>query len=255
LNPQQHLVPVWGTGTGVGTAHGFREFIAGEIGVAASDVAFWDVMFHDLTPPAIVGRDDELLSAPRLDNLCSAWAAIAALSDARADAWIGVVALFDHEEVGSETNRGASSPVLESTLERRDEWRRALSASHCLSADMAHATHPNYADRHEPGHWIAMNGGPVVKTNASQRYATDARSVLPFLDACERAGVPVQHYVNRSDLPCGSTIGPITAARLGITTVDVGAPQLAMHSARELMGAADPALYRAALAAYLTAQG
>jgi aspartyl aminopeptidase len=258
LNAQQHLVPVWGIGTA--DDGGFRRFLADELGVDAKDIVFWDLMFHDVTPSAIIGRDGELVSAPRIDNLCSAWAAVDAIATSTADAgWISVVALFDHEEIGSSTNRGAGSPILESTLERitlalgggRDEWRRALAASHCVSADMAHATHPNYAERHEPNHWIALNGGPVVKTNVSQRYATDARSVGPFVDACERAGVPLQQYVHRGDLPCGSTIGPITAARLGITTVDVGAPQLAMHSARELMGSADPAHYRAALAAYL----
>jgi aspartyl aminopeptidase len=116
---------------------------------------------------------------------------------------------------------------------------------------MAHATHPNYTDRHEPGHWIALDGGPVVKTNASQRYATDARSAAVFIEACERAKVPVQQYAHRGDLPCGSTIGPITAARLGIPTVDVGAPQLSMHSARELMATGDVARYRDALAAFL----
>src|SRR5262249_39445654 len=155
------------------------------------------------------------------------------------------------EEIGSTSNRGASSPILESLLERitiglgggRDEWRRALAASMCLSADMAHATHPNYSERHEPGHWIEINGGPAVKTNVSQRYSTDARSAAQFIDACKNAGVPLQHYVHRNDMVCGSTIGPITAARLGIPTVDIGAPQLSMHSARELMGSADPATY------------
>ena len=115
----------------------------------------------------------------------------------------------------------------------------------------AHATHPNYSERHEPGHWIAMNGGPVVKTNVSQRYATDARSAARFLDACRSVDVPVQRYVHRNDMVCGSTIGPLTAARLGVPTIDVGAPQLAMHSAREMMGSADPDLYRRAMTAFL----
>ena len=132
-----------------------------------------------------------------------------------------------------------------------DGWHRMLAGSVCVSADMAHATHPNYPERHDPGHWIALNGGPVVKTNVNGRYASDARSAVAFLDACERAGVPVQHYSHRNDMPCGSTIGPITAARLGIPTVDVGAPQLAMHSARELMGAEDPEYLASALIAFL----
>jgi aspartyl aminopeptidase len=116
---------------------------------------------------------------------------------------------------------------------------------------MAHATHPNYAERHEPEHQIAVNGGPVIKSNANLRYATDAGTSARFALACEEAGVPVQRYVNRTDLPCGSTIGPITAARLGIPTVDVGVAQLSMHSSRELAGADDPTHYRAALTAWL----
>jgi aspartyl aminopeptidase len=116
---------------------------------------------------------------------------------------------------------------------------------------MAHATHPNYADRHEPGHLIALDGGPVLKVNSNVRYASDAESAAPFVLACEQAGVPLQRYAHRSDLPCGSTIGPITAAQLGIRTFDVGAPQLAMHSARELCGAEDPVRYAQAMAAFL----
>ncbi|HEV3227731.1 MAG TPA: M18 family aminopeptidase [Acidimicrobiales bacterium] len=253
LNPQQHLNPLWAIG-----GADFGAFVAAELGVEAPELAFWDLMFHDVTPSALIGRNDEFVSASRLDNLCSSWAAIDALISADDPTSIAVVALFDHEEIGSSSNRGAASPVLESTLERitlslgggRDEWRRALAASSCLSADMAHATHPNYSERHEPNHWIALNGGPVVKTNVSQRYATDARSAPDFIAACDDAGVPVQHYVHRNDMVCGSTIGPITAARLGIATLDVGAPQLAMHSARELMGSADVAWYRDAMRAF-----
>jgi aspartyl aminopeptidase len=259
LNPQQHLVPVWGIGSSA--PDGFRHFLACELAVDPGDVLFWDVMFHDVERGAVIGREEELISAPRLDNLASCWAAVHAIAaDTDADA-IRVIALFDHEEIGSTTNRGAGSSLLDATLERithglsgdHDAWRRALAGSICLSADMAHATHPNYPERHEPGHWIALDGGPVVKTNASQRYATDARSAAVFIEACDRAGVPLQQYVHRGDLPCGSTIGPITAARLGIPTVDVGAAQLSMHSARELMATGDAAKYRAALSAFLAA--
>jgi aspartyl aminopeptidase len=256
LNAQQHLVPIWGVGGGEEGA--FRRFVADELGVAPADVLAWDLMVHDVNPSAVVGQDDELIAAPRLDNQCSCWAGIDALLEvAPALTRPAMVVLFDHEEVGSGSAQGAASPLVETVLERvlggdRESMRRALAGSLCASADMAHATHPNYAERHEPNHWIALNGGPVIKQNASLRYATSARSAAAFVEACERAGVPVQHYVNRNDLPCGSTIGPITAARLGIESVDVGAPQLAMHSARETMGSADPALYRAALAAFLS---
>lgn len=253
LNPQQHLVPLWSLDQG-----DFHGFLTHEIGAAEGDVVFWDLMLHDTNPGAVIGRDLEFISAPRLDNLCSCWAAIDALTEAVSSGAINVVALFDHEEIGSSSNRGASSPLLESTLERitlglgggREEWRRALAGSVCLSADMAHATHPNYSERHEPNHWIALNRGPVVKTNVSERYATDAASVSQFMEACAGGGVPLQHFVSRNDMPCGSTIGPITAARLGIRTFDLGAPQLAMHSARELMGAADADLYRRALTTF-----
>lgn len=259
LNPQQHMVPVWGVGTS--DEAGFRKFLACELGLDGddgSDILAWDVMVHDTTPSAVVGRDEDMVAAPRLDNLCSCWAAIGALT-AAASAELDrpvMVMLFDHEEVGSGSGRGAGSPIIEAVLERvlagdMDAFRRALAGSICASADMAHATHPNYAERHEPNHWIALNGGPVIKSNASLRYATESISAAVFIEACDRAGVPVQHYVNRNDLPCGSTIGPITASRLGIPSVDVGAAQLAMHSARETMGSSDPALYRAALTSFL----
>jgi aspartyl aminopeptidase len=260
LNAQQHLSPVWGVGDP--TTGGFTAFIAGELGVAPDAVLAWDLMVHDLAPGTLAGLDEELISAPRLDNLCSAWAGLTALSAvaaAGAGPWIPVVVLFDHEEIGSTTARGAASTLLPSVVERigasvgggREELHRSLAGSLCASADMAHATHPNYVDRHEPGHQIRLNGGPVLKVNSNQRYATEATSAAAFVLACEQAGVPFQRYAHRSDLPCGSTIGPITAAGLGITTFDVGAPQLAMHSARELAGTDDAGMYAAALAAFL----
>ena len=221
-------------------------------------------MLHDVAPSAVIGVDDELISAPRLDNLCSSWAGLEALlavadEGASAPRQVPLLVLFDHEEIGSTSNRGAASALLPAITERivrglggdRDDHLRALAASVCCSADMAHATHPNYADRHEPGHQIALNGGPVLKVNSNVRYASDASSSASFVLACEQAGVPLQRYAHRSDLPCGSTIGPITAAAMGVATVDIGAPQLAMHSARELCGAADPGHYTAAMTAFL----
>ncbi|MBL8775707.1 MAG: M18 family aminopeptidase [Acidimicrobiales bacterium] len=264
LNRQAHLTPVWGLGTPV--EGGFRTLVAESIGADPGEVIAWDAMAHDLTPSTLLGVDDELVSAPRLDNLCSCWAATHALLDAAvaaddlAGARTAVLCLFDHEEVGSTTERGAGGALLPAILERivasrgggTVELRRALAASRCASADMAHAVHPNYVERYEPDHHVALNGGPVIKTNVNQRYATDAVGAAEFRLACERAGVPVQEYVNRSDLPCGSTIGPLTAAALGVATVDVGVAQLAMHSARELSGAEDPPRFAAALAAFLS---
>jgi len=263
LNPQQHLTPVWGVG--VPDEGGFRRFLAGELDIAADDVLSWDVMVHDVTPPSVLGIDGELLASARLDNLCSCEAAIAALIDA-ADhrergegASIPAICLYDHEEVGSSSATGADGVLLRSVLDRSvlarggegDDFHCALAGSVCASADMAHATHPNYGERHEPDHHVAVNGGPVLKVNANQRYATDAESAAVFAEACDRAGVPMQHFVSRNDMPCGSTIGPITAARLGVATVDVGIAQLSMHSARELCGTADPPMFTAALTEFL----
>jgi aspartyl aminopeptidase len=262
LNAQQHLSPVWGLGDV--TPGAFTAFVAGELEVEPGAVLAWDLMLHDLTASSFVGIDEDLISAPRLDNLCSSWAGLEALlavtsDDAAPLAQVPVLVLFDHEEIGSTSDRGAASPLLPAVTERivlalgggRDDHLRALAASTCCSADMAHATHPNYADRHEPGHHIALNGGPVLKVNSNVRYASDAGSSATFVLACEQAGVPLQRYAHRSDLPCGSTIGPITAARMGVPTFDIGAPQLAMHSARELCGADDPVHYAAAMAAFL----
>ncbi len=257
LNRQTHLNPVWSLG---GPEPGrFVGFLAAELGVAADEVLAWDVMAHDVNPATLAGLDDELISAPRLDNLCSCASAVSALVAARPTATVAVISLFDHEEVGSTSATGAGGAFLESVLEQsvlarggdRSAHLRALAGSACASADMAHATHPNYPERHEPAHPVRVNGGPVIKTNTNQRYATDARSDAWLAEACRAAGVPFQRFVSRSDMPCGSTIGPITAARLGIPTVDVGVAQLAMHSVRELCGAADPALFTRALTAWL----
>jgi aspartyl aminopeptidase len=261
LNPQDHLSPIWGLGSPA--PGGFAAFVAAELEIDPAAIVAWELMAHDLTPGCLAGVDDELVSAPRLDNLLSCWAGVEALVagvvDTGAPTQIPLLVLFDHEEVGSTSDRGAASTLLPALTERivlslgggREEVLRALAASVCCSADNAHATHPNYADRHEPGHLIELNKGPVLKVNSNGRYATDAASAASFVEACEQAGVPHQRYAHRSDLPCGSTIGPITAARLGIPTFDIGAPQLAMHSVRELGGSADPAHYTAALAAFL----
>lgn len=266
LNAQTHMAPVWDLDTDRGTEADFVTTIAAAAGVDPGQVLSWDAMVHDLTPSRRTGRDGVFVSAPRLDNLCSSFAGVLGLIDAVGDAdeagdapVVPVVCLYDHEEVGSTSATGADSTLLVSVLERivatadgtRDDLHAALAASVGLSADMAHATHPNYTDRHEPEHHVTLNEGPVVKSNANQRYASDAESVATYLQACDDAGVPTQHFVGRADLPCGSTIGPVTAARLGISTVDVGIAQLAMHSARELCGADDPSWYRASMASFL----
>ncbi|PBJ01667.1 putative M18 family aminopeptidase 2 [Rhodococcus erythropolis] len=259
LDPQRHVNGIWGVGS---KPKSFIGFVAERADVAASSVLGWELMTHDLAPSAVVGVDKELVSAPRLDNQGTCYAgtqALLAATDSPGEQ-IPVLALFDHEEVGSMSDRGAFSDLLNTVLERivlgrgggREEFLQAMAGSVCASGDMAHATHPNYPDRHEPAHRIEINGGPVLKVNQNLRYATDAAGAGEFALACDQAGVPMQRYVHRADLPCGSTIGPITASRTGLSTVDVGAPQLAMHSARELMGAADVRMYADALGAFLT---
>ncbi len=257
LDKQLHLMPIWGLGS---SADGdLSRFLAARLpNVDAGDIVSWDLMFHDLTPPARLGAERDLLAAGRLDNLCSCWAAIEALSSQAGPAHVSMACLFDHEEVGSASTTGAAGPLLETVVDRlvlarggTDEDRhRALAASICISADMAHAVHPNYPERHDPAHRPVPNRGPVLKVNANQRYATSAETAALFLRACRAADVPSQVFVSRNNLPCGSTIGPITATRLGIATVDVGCAQLSMHSARELCGAEDPAFLADALAAF-----
>ncbi|OBH18941.1 M18 family aminopeptidase [Mycolicibacter sinensis] len=256
LDPQRHLNAVWAAG---GAPRDFLGYVAERAGVQRRDVLGLDLMTHDLAPSAVTGAGQDFVSAPRLDNQASCYAGLEALLSARGGRYLPVLALFDHEEVGSTSDHGAGSELLLTVLERitlaaggdREDFLRRLAGSTLASADMAHATHPNYPDRHEPGHQIAINAGPVLKVQPNLRYATDGRTAATFALACDQAGVALQRYEHRADLPCGSTIGPMSAARTGIPTVDVGAPQLAMHSARELMGAHDVASYAAALTAFL----
>jgi aspartyl aminopeptidase len=248
LDRQQHLTPIWGLGD---VAEGdFRAWLAGELGVPGTDVLGWDLACFDHQPSAVLGRRGELLAAPRLDNLCSSFGALEALLALR---WTpgttgpAAIVLFDHEEVGSASATGADSTWLASTLEQRAlslgmdraAHLAALGDSLLLSADMAHATHPNHPGRHEPGHWVRLGGGPVIKHNVNQRYATDALGAAEFRRCCQAVDVEVQEYSHRGDLPCGSTIGPLASAQLAVRTVDVGMAQLSMHSAREMMAVGD----------------
>ncbi|MFC5719666.1 M18 family aminopeptidase [Streptomyces gamaensis] len=260
LDKQKHMTPVWGLGK---VAEGdLIRFVADEAGLAADAVIGWDLMVHSVEPPAYLGRDRELLAGPRMDNLLSVHAGLAALTAATTGeqlAHIPVLAAFDHEENGSQSDTGAEGPLLGTVLERSvfarggtyEDRARAFAGTVCLSSDTGHAVHPNYAERHDPGHQPLPNGGPILKVNVNQRYATDGHGRAVFASACERAGVPWQNFVSNNAMPCGTTIGPITAARHGITTVDIGVACLSMHSARELCGADDPFLLAAALTAFL----
>ncbi|GAA4922397.1 aspartyl aminopeptidase [Stackebrandtia albiflava] len=260
LDAQTHMTPLWG----LGEPHEGEliAVVAEAAGVDADEVTGWDLMVHDVQRPAYLGRDGELLACPRLDNLVSVHAgarALAALTG-RPLTHIPVLAAFDHEESGSESSTGAAGPFLETVLHRVlavrgasvEDTARAFADSVVMSSDTGHSIHPNYPERHEPGDPPIAGGGPILKVNVNQRYATDGLGRAVFAAACERAGVPWQTYVNRNSLPCGTTIGPITAARLGILTVDVGIPILSMHSARELCAADDPARLAAVAAAFLS---
>ncbi len=257
LNPQRHINAVWGLESS--RPRGLHHWVADRAGIDPEDLLSADLMTHDLTPSTLSGVDQEFVSAPRLDNQATCYAGLEALLSGDPTYHVPVLALFDHEEVGSTSDHGAQSEFLLTTLERivlaaggdREDFLRSMTASMVASGDMAHATHPNYPERHEPGHQIYLNRGPVLKVQPNLRYATDSRTAAAFELACRQAGVELQRYEHRADLPCGSTIGPMTAARTGIPTVDVGAPQLAMHSARELMGADDVGAYAAALRAFL----
>ncbi|HBP17774.1 MAG TPA: M18 family aminopeptidase [Planctomycetes bacterium] len=262
VNKQKHLPPVIGLG-GKDDAEGWlHALLAQELGIDAGQIEGWDLQLYDVVPSVVSGFDEELIHAPRLDNLASCHAALEALcSVANTPAEHGrVVALYDHEEVGSRSAEGADSPFLASVLERivlsrgggAEDLHRAKAKSAFLSADMAHAVHPNYSDLSEPHHMPRLNEGPVLKTNNNMRYATNAVSSRLFTRACQAAEVPLQHFVNRSDLACGSTIGPITAARLGIPTADVGNPMLSMHSVREMAGSQDHDAMTRAMSQFLT---
>ncbi|GAB3319639.1 M18 family aminopeptidase [Geodermatophilus aquaeductus] len=256
LDPQRHLVPVWSRD--LDTEPGLTEAVAAAAGVAAGDVVGHDLVLADTQPAGSTGADGTWIAAPRLDNLGSCHAGVTALVAAAPGARTQVLVANDHEEVGSGSMSGARGSFLEDVVGRLvavtdpgDPQARArtIARSRLVSSDMAHAVHPTRYDRHEPAHAPQLGGGPVVKVNANQAYATDAVSGGWFAERCAEAGVPVQFFVSRADLPCGSTIGPLTATRLGLATVDVGAPMLAMHSCRELASALDVPLVVAALTA------
>ena len=279
LNKQEHLSPIWGLERA--RSKDFIAVVADAAGVEANDVIGHELMAFDLAPSRLVGDERSMLSAARIDNLVSCFIAVHALiTVAGGDTGSGVsegdvghgetgggdsgmpipiVCLFDHEEVGSVSATGAASRRLNRRLELiaeglgadTDDIAASRSDSLMLSADSGHATHPNYVERHDPDYLIRLNSGPVLKWNANQRYATDARTAAAFRLACDRAGVPVQYFVSRGDLACGSTIGPIAASRLGVGVVDAGCPQLAMHSARELCGSSDISWFNAAMTEFL----
>lgn len=258
LDPQRHLVPVWDRD--LGTEPGLIEALADAAGTDPDDVVGSDLVLTDTQPAAVTGADGTWIAAPRLDNQGCCHSGLLALLAATAGERTQVLVCNDHEEVGSGSMSGARGSLLEDVVTRLaaatdpgdpQAVHRAIARSVLVSADMAHAVHPTRSERHEPDHRPQLGGGPVLKLNANQAYATDAATGGWFTERCAEAGVPLQHFVSRADLPCGSTIGPLTATRLGIATVDVGAPMLAMHSCRELASALDVPLMVSALTACL----
>ncbi|RRS00139.1 M18 family aminopeptidase [Glycomyces terrestris] len=245
LDAQGHLTPIWGLGEPRDGE--FLEFVAGEAGVYPDDVLGHDLFTVALDKPAYLGKDDELFAAWRLDNLTSTHAGVAALIAAEdTGANVPVLAAFNYEEIGSMTYSGAQSPFLETVLRRlfgedQRTFTRVMAASAMMSADTGNSVHPNYPEKHEPGHRPIAGRGPMIKVSANQRYASGAEEEALFRRSAEHAGIPWQYYVNRNSIPGGTTIGPISGTQLGILTVDVGLPILSMHSARELCGAEDPA--------------
>jgi len=246
FNPQSELTPI----VGIGEEECLLTVLSNQVGVDVQDILAVELFAHVTEPSQFWGSQGEFIAAPRLDNQAMCYSILQGFLEGMENdpGKIQGISFFDNEEIGSQTLQGANSNFLESLLERisssfdasRDEYLTSLANSFFISADMAHALHPNYASSHDPNHFPEINKGPVIKSNANFRYATDARTLVAFQDLCDSVNVPCQNFINRSDLGCGSTIGPMTSARLGIRSIDVGTPQFAMHSARESAGSLDP---------------
>ncbi|GID25416.1 M18 family aminopeptidase [Paractinoplanes brasiliensis] len=257
---QRELQPVWGAG-GPGDADVVGH-LARLAGIPDADLAGYDVVTVDSAGPARFGAGEKLFASARLDNLSSVHAGVTALLAAEPSDAIAVLAAFDHEEIGSESRSGAAGPFLADVLERvvtglggdRSDLARAIAGSWCLSSDAGHAVHPNRPERHDPVNRPVTGAGPLLKINANQRYMTDGPGAALWSRTCAAAGVPYQEFVSNNSVPCGSTIGPITAARIGIPTLDVGVPLLSMHSAREMCHVDDPAYLSGAIRVFLSAQ-
>ena len=243
LNPQQHLRPIWND-VSSGTTD-LVDFISSESGINRQSIRSWDLMLHDLQKASFVGADKQWIASARIDNLISCRASLSAFIRSVSDEKfkkVPILCLFNHEEVGSTSAAGASGSLLPLLIQRifKDiDYSEAMAKSIMVSADGAHATHPNYLEKHDLDHEIRMNAGIAIKRNSNERYATNAIGQATAQQICESNNIPYQLFSNRSDLACGSTIGPISSANLGISTIDLGIPQLSMHSTRELCGKRD----------------
>ena len=260
FNAQTQMAPVlWQVGEGRTLDDLIRELLKVQGEGDIECVLGHELCLYDTQPAACIGWDSELVASARLDNLLSCFCATQAMCEASPDQAVLLVA-NDHEEVGSGSASGAEGSFLRDVLSRINEsavgeggsegWVRMIQRSVMVSCDNAHALHPNYPEKHDSNHGPKINAGPVIKVNANQRYATNSETQALFRTACAKAEVPVQEFVTRADMGCGSTIGPITATALGIPVIDVGLPQWAMHSIRETAGAHDPEYLVRALVAF-----
>ncbi|WP_437881441.1 M18 family aminopeptidase [Pseudomonas sp. LRF_L74] len=256
INAQNELPPILAQFAGEEAAD-FRAILADRLalehGISADAVLDYELSFYDTQGAAVIGLNGDFIAGARLDNLLSCYAGLQALLEANGEESC-VLVCTDHEEIGSCSACGADGPFLEQVLQRLlpvgDAFARAMQKSLLISADNAHGVHPNYAAKHDSNHGPKLNAGPVIKVNSNQRYATNSETAGFFRHLCLAEEVPVQSFVVRSDMGCGSTIGPITASRLGVRTVDIGLPTFAMHSIRELAGSQDLAHLVKVLAAF-----
>jgi aspartyl aminopeptidase len=253
INAQKELPPVLAVSGELDFAQFLARALKEQHGIDELDaVLAHELFFYDTQAPAMIGLDNDFIASARLDNLLSCYVcltAILAAKDAGSSDQFSLIVCNDHEEVGSASACGAQGPFLQSVLSRicarfsagdaAETFERMIRSSLFLSIDNAHGLHPNYPEKHDANHGPLLNKGPVIKINANQRYATSGRTHARFRDICERADVPVQSFVVRSDMGCGSTIGPITAAGIGVETIDIGVPTFGMHSIRELAGSDD----------------
>lgn len=246
INPQLHLPPIV-LQTEEGDKPDFRALLEQQLRseqgeLTVGKVLDYEICFYDTQPSALIGINEDFISAARLDNLLSCYIGLQALL-AGSKNKANLLVCTDHEEVGSVSTSGAQGTFLPAVLQRlaqdNESYQRMIQHSLLISADNAHGIHPNYADRHDEQHGPILNKGPVIKSNANQRYATNSQSSARFRQLCELADVPVQDFVVRTDMGCGSTIGPLTASNLGVHTLDIGVPTFAMHSIRELAGSQD----------------
>jgi aspartyl aminopeptidase len=253
-DPQTDLLPLCGSAE---TSGSLMDEIAGAAGIKREDILGHDLFLYNRERASVWGQDDAFFSCGRIDDLECAWAGMTALAESEAKDMINLCAVFDNEEVGSSTRQGADSSFLHDVMTRigsalgasDSEIRAAVAGSFMVSADNAHALHPNHPEKYDTQNRVYMNKGVVIKHNADQKYTTDAVSSARFTMICERAGVPVQHFANRSDQPGGSTLGNISNTHISVETVDIGLAQLAMHSAYETAGTKDLEYLVSALAA------